>query len=212
MRVPTGWIPALVLGLGVLLVGGVGEQHDRPLREPIANAVPSVAEGLDGVEVVVPDDELRVAGVSDHVMRAYGPAAAPAFTVYVGYYASQTGGRAIHSPKNCLPGAGWQALESSRRQVPTAAGPVEVNRYLLQNGGQQALVLYWYQGRGRVVSNEYAVKWNLLRDAALRGRSDEALVRVLVPITAAGVDAADRLATRVASRMVPAVTIALPAT
>jgi EpsI family protein len=211
MSAPTGWIPALVLGLGVLLVGGVGEQCDLPLRAPIATAVPMTAEGLEGVDVVVPEEELRVAGVSDHVMRAYGSGVAPAFTVYVGYYASQTGGRTIHSPRNCLPGAGWQALESSRQQVSTEAGPVEVNRYLIQNGGQQALVLYWYQGRGRVVSNEYTVKWNLLRDAALRRRSDEALVRVLVPITAEGVDAATRLATRVASRMVPAVTSALPA-
>ena len=42
---------------------------------------------------------------------------------------------------------------------------------------------YWYQGRGRVVASEYAVKWNLLRDAALLGHTEEALVRVQVPVS-----------------------------
>ena len=61
---------------------------------------------------------------------------------------------------------------------------VRVNQYLLQRGEDQALVLYWYQGRGRVEANEYRVKWDLLRDAALHRRSDEALVRIIVPIEA----------------------------
>jgi EpsI family protein len=85
---------------------------------------------------------------------------------------------------------------------------VIVNRYLLQNRTQQALVLYWYQGRGRVASNEYRVKWDLLRDAALRRRSDEALVRVVVPVRS-GEDAA-ALAVRVAETLAPAVAEALP--
>ena len=43
---------------------------------------------------------------------------------------------------------------------------------------------YWYQGRGRVAHNEYLVKWDLLRDAALERRTDEALVRLVVPVVA----------------------------
>jgi hypothetical protein len=57
-----------------------------------------------------------------------------------------------------------------------------LNKYLLKNKGEAAVVYYWYQGRGRVVANEYAVKWNLLRDAALAGHTEEALVRVVVPV------------------------------
>jgi hypothetical protein len=71
-------------------------------------------------------------------------------------------------------------------------------------------VLYWYQGRGRVESNEYRVKWNLLRDAALKNRSDEALVRIVVPAKTT-VDAALREAADVAKVLVPAVAQALPA-
>jgi EpsI family protein len=127
----------------------------------------------------------------------------------VGYYDSQTQGKTIHSPKNCLPGSGWEALASSEVNIDTPAGPVRVNRYLLQNNEAQALVLYWYQGRGRVESNEYVVKWDLLRDAALRQRSDEALVRVVVPVTD-GEERAFQVAAQAASLLVPAVYGALP--
>ena len=56
-----------------------------------------------------------------------------------------------------------------------------MNQYVLKNGPATAVVFYWYQGRGRIVANEYAVKWNLLRDAAVAGHTEEALVRVVVP-------------------------------
>jgi EpsI family protein len=131
------------------------------------------------------------------------------FTLYVGYYDRQTQGRTIHSPKNCLPGSGWEPLASRAATVATAAGAVTANRYLLQNGRQHALVLYWYQGRGRVAWNEYGVKWDLLRDAALRRRSDEALVRIVVPVQDTEADAA-RLAREIAAAIVPAVARALP--
>jgi EpsI family protein len=132
--------------------------------------------------------------------------------VYVGYYDHQTQGKTIHSPKNCLPGSGWEALEAAPFAVTTASGPVTVNQYLLQNKNQQALVFYWYQGRGRVAASEYQVKWELLRDAALRGRSEEALVRVVVFLNDKVTESqAIDQASRVASDLVPAVFRALPA-
>ena len=93
--------------------------------------------------------------------------------------------------------------------VDTPNGAVVVNRYLLQNGDAQALVLYWYQGRGRVQASEYLVKWDLLRDAALRQRSDEALVRIVVPLWGSEEDSFN-LARSVAERLVPALGKALP--
>ena len=88
-------------------------------------------------------------------------------------------------------------------------GTVAVNRYLLQREQQQVLVLYWYQGRGRVQANEYLVKWDLLRDSALRHRSDEALVRIVVPIRS-DEEAAFALAAQAAVQVVTALPEALP--
>jgi EpsI family protein len=204
------WVPALLLGIGVLLMQSVGRQQPMPLAAPLSE-IPRSLEGLEGYDLELAPWEQRVAGMDSYVARAYRRPhdSSLAFTLYVGYYESQTQGRTIHSPRNCLPGAGWEAVAAEEIRVQTAAGAVPINRYVIANKDQQALVYYWYQGRGRVSANEYRVKWELLRDAAVRRRTDEALVRILVPIRTTVADA-EALATPLASHLVPAVFRLLP--
>ena len=210
------WAPAVLLALGATFTVGVDTQRTLSLRAPLGDVVPEELSGFTSRDVTVSDAELRVADVSEYLMRNYELAPTEPdsagnrwFSVYIGYYDRQTQGRTIHSPKNCLPGGGWEPLASQREMLSTAAGEVPVNRYLLRNGDQYALVLYWYQGRGRVESNEYVVKWDLLRDSALRQRSEEALGRIVVPVTD-GEDAAFALASDVAAEVIPALFRALP--
>lgn len=216
------FLPAVLLGLGTLLVSSAKNQQvvrlSRPLRE-----VPFRFAGFAVEDRAISENEQQVAGMSDYVFRIFGQQgdSAQAFSVYVGYYDSQTTGRTIHSPRNCLPGAGWQTVESGTRTLAVDGRSVTVNRYILANGPMQAMVYYWYQGRGRVAWNEYRVKWDLLRDAATRGRTEEALVRIMVPIPPTqGFNAtdwqerqarADDLASRAATGLISAVEQALPA-
>jgi EpsI family protein len=213
MSRPVAWLPAFLMGVGALFTVGVNLQRALPLREPLTAAVPLEMAGGVGVDAALSEEEARVAGVTAYLLRSYEPrdtaGGSLPFSVYVGYYDGQTNGKTIHSPKNCLPGAGWEALASTRVQLETSAGPVQVNRYLLQNKEARALVLYWYQGRGRVEGNEYRVKWDLLRDAALRQRSDEALVRIVVPL-GGGEERAFNVAAQAAALLIPAVYNALP--
>lgn len=206
------WVPPILLGLGVLLTLGASVQRVLPLRRPLGAVVPTQFVGFAGKDYPISEEEQKVAGMSDYLFRVYSPpaTAATAYSIYVGYYETQRQGKTIHSPKNCMPGAGWEALTASTLPVRTAQGTYTVNQYLLQNGKQIALVLYWYQGRGHVEADEYRVKWNLLRDSALRARSDEALVRIIVPVRDSREAALD-LAARVAAQLIPAVGKALPA-
>jgi EpsI family protein len=154
-----------------------------------------------------------VAGMTDYVARIYWRSdSTVAFTTYVGYYDQQAQGKSMHSPKNCLPGAGWEVLRGGTTTVTAASGSHVVNRYLLKNGTAQAVVYYWYQGRGRVVASEYAVKWDLLRDAALEGHTEEALVRIIVPVDPSDSSQAhaDQLAQQIAPRLLDAVRDVLP--
>lgn len=221
IRKPTYlWTAAVLLWVGVFAATGVIPQQRRSLDAPLDAVVPRVLDGYVGTDVEIGQEEQRVAGFTDYLFRSYAApeadamdpdlgAQVPLFSVYVGYYDSQTRGKTIHSPKNCLPGSGWEALGSTMALVETPTGPVKVNRYLLQNGDERALVLYWYQGRGRVQANEYMVKWDLLRDAAMRHRSDEALVRIVVPLVGSE-EASFDLARSVAEKLVPALDRALP--
>jgi EpsI family protein len=209
MSKATAWVPLAILAGGVLLVQTIGRQNPMPLSRPLTG-IPIVLEGYEGRELTVSPEEQRIAGMSSYVSRTYGRDSTAAFWVYVGYYESQTQGKTIHSPKNCLPGAGWEPLESARVQLNLASGPVPVNRYLIANDNQRALVLYWYQGRGRISANEYLVKWELLRDATLKQRTDEALVRVIVPIRGTE-EEAEALARRVAERLAYEVAQVVPA-
>ncbi len=208
------WAPAALLLVGAAFTVGIDTQKVVPLRADLAATVPDRIDDLVSSDIEVSDAELTTAGVTSYLMRAYhAPGASPAeaaFTLYVGYYDQQMQGKTIHSPKNCLPGAGWEALQSERVVITTPAGEQFIaNRYLLQREEQRALVLYWYQGRGRIEANEYLVKANLLRDAALRGRSEEALVRIVVPVTTTFEDAS-AVAEHAAGRSLAGVRAALP--
>lgn len=214
------FVPAGVLALGCVLLFGIREQEKVPPRAPMST-IQLAAPGYRVKDVVVDSAERAVAGMSDYLMRGFQrDSLDPGFSVYVGYYDYQIQGKTIHSPKNCLPGAGWEAMESGVRQVPVGGRSYPMNRYLLANQGAQALVYYWYQGRGRVEASEYTVKWNLMRDAALHGRTEEALVRIVVMLDGNAVRAgrgaevyarADSIATSMAVQLIPRVDAVLPA-
>lgn len=211
MREWLRWVPSGVLALGCVFTLGVDRQHPMALRAPL-DSIPWELAGRSGVPMPIDSGQVEAAGVTTYLHRFYAaPDSVAPFEIYVGYYASQTQGRTIHSPKNCLPGSGWEALRQTTTDLTTAGGRWTVNRYLLQNKDRRALVFYWYQGRGRVAADEYRVKWELLRDAALLGRSEEALVRIVVFLTPQTTeDQAAEWATRAATALLPEVFAVLP--
>ena len=99
----TRFLPAAVLGLGALLLARAHQQYDAPLRGSL-EALPDTILGHRGFAITISPEEQRVAGVSDYGFRAFTRDSLVRFSVYVGYYRSQTQGKTIHSPKNCLPG------------------------------------------------------------------------------------------------------------
>lgn len=175
-----------------------------PLRE-----LPLEIDGWQGSEAVpLSDDVVATLGVDDYVNRQYHRDKLPV-AAYIGYYASQRSGDTIHSPQNCLPGAGWLPVASGRHRVDLGAESVTVTRYDIVKGLDRQVVLYWYQGRGRVVSGEYANKGWLMLDAARYGRSDGGLVRLIAPARGS-MDEAVREVTAFAAALLPRLAHHLP--
>lgn len=103
--------------------------------------------------------------------------------LYVGFYQSQRTGATYHSPKNCLPGAGWQFVKSDYVTLPMPGDhSVTINHVLIEKGLEKQVILYWYHDRGRVIPSEYWAKGYLVWDAMTKNRSDGSLVRISVPV------------------------------
>jgi EpsI family protein len=120
-------------------------------------------------------------------------------SLYIGYYTSQKNGATYHSPLNCLPGSGWTMTDAARISITPAEGvPFQANRYVIQNANQRALLIYWYEGRGRAFASEYWAKIYTVIDSVRRRRSDAAMVRVMVPL-ANSIDQAQRVGTDLAA-------------
>jgi EpsI family protein len=152
------------------------------IREPLSRLPMEIGNWQGRPNVPLRDDIVAVLGVTDYLTRVYANSSPGPVDLYIGYYQSQRTGETIHSPKNCLPGAGWAPIKSDRIKIPVGRGTIEVNRYLIQKGLDKALVLYWYDGAGRVMASEYAAKIYLVLDSIRRNRSDGALVRVMTPV------------------------------
>jgi EpsI family protein len=183
---PRGWVRYAVTGLFlaaayVLLhsvtLGEAVFQH-RPLSQ-----IPFTVANWKGTDVPIAPEVLQATGVSDHANRVYVSDRTSPIQLYVGYYGSQKTGDTIHSPKNCLPGSGWDPVRSGFTSIPIPGRPaIVVNEYVVQRDAQKQLVFYWYQGRGRVIASEYAGKMWMVADALSRHRTDGALVRLVTPI------------------------------
>ncbi len=152
-------------------------------REPFAS-LPMTLGNFTGTRAAdLEPNIVEVLGVEEYLNRIYrSEGSQTPIGFYLGYWASQREGDTIHSPMNCLPGAGWQPVAQSQVQMTLGNRPADVNRVIIEKGGERLLVLYWYQSHGRVVASEYWSKIHMVVDAIRTNRTDAALVRVVVPI------------------------------
>ena len=183
-----------IVGVLLLLSAGViakaSRVEDVPPREPFMQFPLQIGSWRGQDTERFSAEVMKVLGADDYLSRYYADQRGP-LGLYVGYYKSQRQGDTMHSPLNCLPGAGWQPLEKSYLpiEVTDADGrqsQITVNRYVIEKGLEQQVVLYWYQSHSRVIANEYRSKIFMVYDAARLNRSDAALVRVTSPKLGSG--------------------------
>lgn len=121
----------------------------------------------------------------DYLLADYTNPSGQAINLYVAYYESQRKGSSVHSPRSCLPGGGWEMQDFDQVTVDGVrinGQPLRVNRSIIKKGDVKQLVYYWFQERGRVMTNEYLVKWSIFSDAVTKNRTDGALVRLVMPL------------------------------
>jgi EpsI family protein len=184
-------LSAMIGTAGLIAARGTGLESPPPRTQ--FQDFPAAVAGWRAAGNVPIDAEARdVLRADDYLDRNYRAPSGRLVNLYVAYYASQRQGEAIHSPQNCLPGSGWQPVESGIATLQIDGRPLPVNRYVIERHGARQLAYYWYQGRGRAVANEFANKFWLIVDAARLHRSDGALVRVMTTVDAATAGSAEQ--------------------
>jgi EpsI family protein len=195
--------------LVILFIGGVfinwfEQRGEAEVRRKSFREIPATLGDWrqKGDEIRFDGQTETVLRTSDYTMREYLLPDGRLANFYVGYYASQRTGATYHSPQNCLPGAGWVMSQPEPVEIKTASGKTfTANKFIIENGIYEEVMIYWYQGRGRAVASEYEDKVYTVLDSIFRRRSDGAMVRIMTSVgyskteaTEAAIDLAGRTA------------------
>ena len=177
------WTVVLLLCGVVLILYARGNSDRIPVSEPLAQ-VPRTIAGWVGVDIPIDQESLDVLGAGDFLSRIYAQDdRSKQLGLFIGYFPSQRTGVTIHSPKHCLPGAGWAFESSEYIDLKDGNGkPHHVGEYIISNGENRQFVIYWYEEHGRSVANEYTAKIYMVTDALRLNRTDGGLVRVITSI------------------------------
>lgn len=164
------------------LVDVRGNYELIPKSEPLQKLPRQLGE-WSGTDEPIDSETLSVLGPGSFLSRVYqSPGATAPVDLFIAYFPSQKSGDTIHSPKNCLPGAGFLLSSTGTMQVDLDGRKLQMNRMIVENGSQRMLVLYWYYAHGRAVASEYAAKLFLVKDALKMNRTDGGMIRVITSL------------------------------
>jgi EpsI family protein len=173
-------VPVFLAGQALLAYWCSGAE--RPPRPPELSQFPSkFGEWMKLREDPIDPEVANTLRADGLLSRTYGDPAGESAGFLVAWFQSQRAGASQpHSPKVCLPASGWTPDSSGEMTIPSAAGAITVNRYVVTSRGERAVVLYWYQTARRATAGEWASKVWLVADALRDRRTDTALVRIVV--------------------------------
>lgn len=172
---------AFLLLSATLVASKVSEPR---VPEPLAQSLDTIPwniAGFTGTSNPAPTEGVARKLLADsYLLRTYRKGSTEA-DLFIAFYARQRAGESMHSPKHCLPGAGWEIWNYGTTKLPVNGSGVEVNEYSISHSGERRVVLYWYQSRTRIVASEYLGKLLLARDALLQNSTAGSIVRIIVP-------------------------------
>ena len=182
-----------------------------PIRKSLDHFPLRVGDWHARAGTVLDPAALNILKATDHLVRRDEDGAGHTVWLFIAYWASQRTGAQVHSPKNCLPGTGWEPLEASLVTIPLPGASVALtaNRYVVQKEHNQQVVYYWYQSQGKPIAGELGARIEMVRSSILRHRTDGALIRVSSPVFGSVQETSARL-TRYVQALYPALRDVLP--
>lgn len=115
---------------------------------------------------------------SDYLSRSYEDNLGNRVSLYVGFHDGGPQSGPIHSPKQCLPGSGWNRLYDEVHSVFVSGQSIPYVSAVYQKDTQKQLFLYWFQVRDDILTNEYALKLAMVRNSIMANRRDSSFIRL----------------------------------
>ena len=153
----------------------------RPPTPPL-DSIPGEIEGYAGTSEAADAETLKLLGADATLFRTYRRGPGHTIWLYIGYFGTQHENSQIHSPKNCYPGSGWNILEEGSTNLVLAGSGVAVKHLVISNGAQRQYVLYWFTGADGIITNEFALKWNQMKNSLLVRPQSAAFVRFSIDL------------------------------
>jgi EpsI family protein len=186
----------VVLLLGTTLLSGLTARRvPEPLAVPLNQIEPRI-EGWTAVgDQTLDAPTIHALAPTSYLVRKYQKQQSQ-LDVFIAFYAQQRAGESMHSPKHCLPGAGWEIWKHDSAEIPLRGKRVQINKYSIQNSGARMLMFYWYQSGTRIVASEYLGKILLAQDTIRSGHTAGSIVRIMLADTPGASEEAMAFATR----------------
>ena len=207
-------VTAALILQGIVFYAVALRAENTPTVSPLDGFPTNVAGWQMYRDVKIEQETLDVLKADDTLNRVYiNPARDASTFLFIAFFKTQRYGQSPHSPKNCLPGNGYEPIESGVMTVaiPGRSEPVQVNRYLTARGDEKSVTLYWYQSHDRIIAGEFAARFWLIADSIRFHRSDTSLVKIVVPVRNGDADAATRTALDFMKAVFPPLARQLPA-
>jgi EpsI family protein len=207
-------LTALLLVQGIVFYSVALRAENIPPVPPLSAFPAAIAGWQMFRDVKIEQETLDILKADDTLNRIYvNPQQEADAFLFIAFFKTQRMGQAPHSPKNCLPGSGFEPVESGPVSiaVPGRIEPIVVNRYLTARGEEKSVTLYWYQSHNRIIAGEFSAKFWLIADSIRYHRSDSSLVKIVVPVRNNDAEAATRTAIEFVRTIFPAVSLQLPA-
>ncbi|MDG1462414.1 MAG: VPLPA-CTERM-specific exosortase XrtD [Gammaproteobacteria bacterium] len=180
------WVAAAILVLGSSYSLSIDTREEMIPEHASLSTFPLRIGDWRGNETAMEQEFIDVLKFDDYLLSNYWRESdSSAVNLYIAYYNSQRKGASIHSPASCLPGGGWNVESIDEYAVPDvgpAGEPLQVNRSVIAMGDDRQVVYYWFEQRGRNLTNEYLVKWFMFWDSLRLNRTDGALVRLTLRV------------------------------
>jgi EpsI family protein len=189
MKSPRFWVVLLIL-LAAFTTLHLRASVDRVPPSESLSLLPQTMDRWTSQDIPITQETLDILGDGRFLNRIYTDSAPntglvqPPVSLFIGYFPTQRTGQSIHSPQNCLPGAGWSFVSSRKIYLDNPElKNYAVGEYVIANGTSKQVVLYWYLAHGRSIANDYAAKAYMMADAIRYNRTDGALVRLVTPLS-----------------------------